>query len=162
MLNLQPIAFDDIPQLSALARLIWWDHYPPIIGEEQVRYMLELNYSKESLEQQMADGQFFWWVVSNAQPVGFIEISGESNGLFFIHKFYMDPDFQGQGLGAAAFNLLLAKYPEAREIRLTVNRQNFKSINFYFKIGFVIEKCLDIPIGAGFVMNDFQMLYRRP
>jgi RimJ/RimL family protein N-acetyltransferase len=162
MLRLQPIPFDDIPQLSVLARRIWWDHYPPIIGAEQVRYMLELNYSRESLEQQMADGQFFWWIESNTQPVGFIAISGQSDGQFFIHKFYIDPDFQGQGVGAAAFERLLAQYPEAKEIRLTVNRQNFKSINFYFKIGFVIEKCLDISIGAGFVMHDFQMLYRRP
>ena len=123
--------------------------------------MLDLNYSKESLEQQMADGQFFWWILADYKPVGFIAISGQSDGQYFIHKFYIDADFQGKGVGAAAFSLLLEQYPDAREIRLTVNRQNYKSINFYFKTGFFIEKCLDIPIGEGYVMNDFQMLYRR-
>jgi RimJ/RimL family protein N-acetyltransferase len=159
--RLKSVHFDDIPQLAALARLIWWDHYPPIIGEEQVRYMLDMNYSKESLEQQMADGQFFWWIQADNKPVGFIAISGRSDGRYFIHKFYIDANYQGKGVGAAAFNLLLEQYPGAREIRLTVNRQNYKSLNFYFKTGFIIEKCLDIPIGEGFVMNDFQMLYRR-
>jgi hypothetical protein len=47
-------------------------------------------------------------------------------------------------------------------MRLTVNRQNYKSINFYFKIGFRIEKCADFPIGNGFVMNDFVMVWRKP
>jgi RimJ/RimL family protein N-acetyltransferase len=162
MLELKPVKFDDIPQLAAIARRIWWDHYPPIIGEEQVRYMLELNYSKESLEQQMADGQFFWWILADYKPVGLISAGIQSAGCYFIHKFYIDPEFQGRGVGLEAFKLLLAQYPDAREVRLTVNRQNYKSINFYFKIGFIIEKCLDIPIGEGFVMNDFQMLYRRP
>ena len=68
---------------------------------------------------------------------------------------------RGRGLGAAVFGALLDQYPDALEIRLTVNRQNYKSINFYFKIGFIIESCLDIPIGEGYVMNDFQMLWRR-
>jgi RimJ/RimL family protein N-acetyltransferase len=43
-------------------------------------------------------------------------------------------------------------------IKLTVNRQNFKSINFYFKNGFKIEKVEDFDIGNGYWMNDFIMV----
>jgi ribosomal protein S18 acetylase RimI-like enzyme len=47
-----------------------------------------------------------------------------------------------------------------KTIRLTVNRQNFKSINFYFKLGFKIEKVADFDIGNGYFMNDFVMLWK--
>ena len=43
-------------------------------------------------------------------------------------------------------------------MRLFVNRENFKSINFYFKTGFIIEKIIDQPIGENFYMNDFIMI----
>ena len=49
---------------------------------------------------------------------------------------------------------------QPQTLRLTVNRQNYKSINFYFKNGFVIEKTADFDIGSGYFMNDFVMVYR--
>jgi ribosomal protein S18 acetylase RimI-like enzyme len=45
-------------------------------------------------------------------------------------------------------------------VRLNVNRQNYKSINFYFKLGFKIEKVVDIDLDKGYQMNDFIMLHR--
>jgi RimJ/RimL family protein N-acetyltransferase len=74
----------------------------------------------------------------------------------------IDTEQQGKGIGAEAFERLLEHYADAREIRLTVNRQNYKSINFYFKIGFRIERCADFDIGGGFFMNDFVMCWKRP
>ena len=47
-------------------------------------------------------------------------------------------------------------------VRLTVNRQNFKSVNFYFKNGFTIERVADFDIGNGYVMNDFVMMWKKP
>ena len=46
-------------------------------------------------------------------------------------------------------------------VRLTVNRKNFKAINFYFKQGFIIEEVKDFDIGNNYEMNDFIMLYKR-
>jgi hypothetical protein len=37
---------------------------------------------------------------------------------------------------------------------------NYKSVNFYFRLGFIIEKTTDIDIGDGYFMNDFIMLYQ--
>jgi hypothetical protein len=41
---------------------------------------------------------------------------------------------------------------------LTVNRKNYKAINFYFKNGFTIKEIADFDIGNGFFMNDFIMI----
>ncbi|MBK8554528.1 MAG: GNAT family N-acetyltransferase [Lewinellaceae bacterium] len=152
----------DIPLLHELAHRIWWDHYPAIISEAQIRYMLDMNYSPENLRTQMAQGQEFWLLETTDKAFGFIGISAEAPGQYFLHKFYIDGNQQGRGMGARAFQLLLQHYPTAETIRLKVNRSNFKSINFYFKVGFLIEYCLETAIGQGFVMDDFQMLFRRP
>lgn len=159
---LLPATTSDIPRIRELAHRIWWAHYPDIITPAQIGYMLDMMYSPEALEQQMTrEGIEFWLVGPEAAVCGFIAVSRNAGGDYFLHKFYLEPSRQGRGLGAAAFQALLEHYPDLRALRLTVNRRNFKSINFYFKVGFVIEKCVDIPIGQGFVMDDFQMLWRQ-
>jgi ribosomal protein S18 acetylase RimI-like enzyme len=47
-----------------------------------------------------------------------------------------------------------------RSITLTVNRQNYKAINFYFKNGFTIDHIANFDIGKGYVMEDFVMKKR--
>ena len=156
---LQQATPGDILQISMLAQRIWRVHYPSIIGKKQVEYMLELLYSPESLQRQMEEGQMFKLVMEGEDVLGFLSVGNQGEGRYFLHKFYLDNEKRGRGLGKVVFDRLLAHYPDLRELRLTVNRQNYKSINFYFKIGFRIEKCVDIPIGDGYVMNDFQMLW---
>lgn len=159
-IELRPANAADIPVLRQLAHKIWWAHYPEIIGTEQVEYMLELMYSETALQRQMAEGQVFRLILTDGEPSGFMAVSKKDAGSFFLHKFYVDNTQHRRGIGAAVFQKLLAELPSLRELRLTVNRRNFKSINFYFKMGFVIEQNVDIPIGNGFVMDDFQMLWR--
>lgn len=81
----------------------------------------------------------------------------KSDSELFISKFYIDPNSQAKGVGTIVFNKLVSAYPEVTEIRLAVNRKNFKSINFYFKNGFVIESVGDFDIGSGYYMSDFIM-----
>ena len=158
-IRLQQATPGDIPTIGALAHRIWWAHYPAVIGEVQVRYMLGLMYSHEALQEQMEKGHIFWLVMDGGETIGYLALSNQGEGRFFLHKFYIDNEQRGRGIGRQVFQELLAHYEGLRALHLTVNRQNYKSINFYFRIGFTIECCVDIPIGEGYVMNDFQMLY---
>ena len=154
----------DIPTVQGLAHRIWWNHYPGIISAEQIAYMLQNMYDTETLLHRMtAEGEQFWLIQSaTREDIGFISVRQQAAQQYFIQKFYIDIEQQGKGIGAEAFERLLEHYADAREIRLTVNRQNYKSINFYFKIGFRIERCADFDIGGGFFMNDFVMCWKRP
>jgi ribosomal protein S18 acetylase RimI-like enzyme len=151
----------DLATVQALAHRIWWDHYPAIISGEQIEYMLQKSYSLEALARQIEEGQVFRLIYPQTAAAGFIAISPQESGHYFLNKFYVDTAQHGSGIGAAAFQLALAEYPDLKEMRLLVNRQNYKSVNFYFKMGFRIEKCLDTHIGEGFVMDDFQMLWQK-
>ncbi|MBL7795443.1 MAG: GNAT family N-acetyltransferase [Saprospiraceae bacterium] len=159
---LRPATTDDIFVIRDLAHAIWWAHYPDIISPEQITYMLNLMYSPDALHRQMTEeGVQFWLVKPDTMPVGFIAVGSKGSGSYFIHKFYLQKTEQRKGLGSTTFHAMLEQYPDLQELRLTVNRLNFKSINFYFKIGFRIESCIDVPIGNDFIMNDFVMLWRR-
>ena len=150
----------DAELISGIAHRIWREHYPAVIGEEQVEYMLNLSYTPEALVRQMSEGQVFYLPEWQGSPLGYLSISQKAPGQYFLHKFYIDNGQRGKGMGKVVLERVLAQFPDLKELRLTVNRQNYKSINFYFRVGFVIEHCLDIPIGGGYVMNDFQMVFR--
>lgn len=157
---LQQAGTSDAPLIADMAQRIWREHYPSIIGLQQVDYMLDLFYRPEALEAQMKEGQVFWLAKDGNEVLGYLGVSQKEPCKYFLHKFYIDNDRRGQGLGKVILERLMAKYPDMRELRLTVNRQNYKSINFYFRVGFTIECCVDIPIGDGHEMNDFQMLLK--
>ena len=160
-LQLQKASPNQSGLIGTLARKIWIDHYAPMIGTEQVNYMLAKFYSDESLRQQMEDRQVFYFIEKDLETVGFISVSEIETSDWFIHKFYILPHKQGSGIGKEAFKNLLDITAPARTIRLTVNRRNYKTINFYFKNGFTIEEVKDSDIGSGYFMNDFVMLFKK-
>lgn len=151
---------DELNLLSELASKIWNEYYPPIIGHEQVDYMLGKMYSPEGLRQQLEQGHMFTAAFESGVMVGFLSKSKLSEGSYMIHKWYVDVKKHGKGIGRSLFDAAFDGI-DFNEIRLTVNRQNVQAINFYFRFGFVIEKSADFDIGDGFFMNDFVMVFRK-
>ena len=147
----------DIPIIYKLAYETWNEHYIEIITQQQIDYMLHLMYSEESLIKQLAEGHCFYLLVNNGIEVGFMSIIPGEN--LFLNKFYILKNQRNIGAGQWFFKAIFS-LPNFinKEIRLYVNRKNFKSINFYFKMGFVIEKVVDQNIGNNFYMNDYIML----
>lgn len=160
-LKLTELSEKDIPLISRLAEITWNQHYPSIIGQEQIHYMLNLMYSTQSLLEQMKEkGHLFFSIDADKDSVGFISVHKVKDNDWFVNKFYIDQQKAAKGIGSGAFGLLLEKI-NPQTITLTVNRKNFKSINFYFKNGFKIEEVKDFDIGQGFVMEDFIMKWEK-
>jgi ribosomal protein S18 acetylase RimI-like enzyme len=151
----------DIDIIYLLADKIWRAHYPSIITMEQIEYMLQMMYSKEALKKQMDEGQHFLLAFKGELPVGYISYSVKDTGDYFLHKFYVDTEKHRNGIGSVFFNQVFSGFEDLKTIRLTVNRKNYKAINFYFKQGFIIEEVKDFDIGNNYEMNDFIMLYKR-
>lgn len=151
----------DIPQITSLACKIWKAYYPAIITHEQINYMLDKFYSTSSLEEQMNNDQDFYLINSYGISVGYLSIAKQNEGDYYLNKFYIDPDEHRKNIGENSFLLLLDLLPDLNTMRLTVNRTNFKSINFYFKLGFIIEEVKEFDIGNNYFMNDFIMIYKK-
>ena len=158
-LLLKQVTVGDLNQIAELAKIIWQKHYPSIIGQEQVDYMLNKIYNLESLIDQIKNkNQQYYFIQSYNENVGFLSVTPENSDCWMLNKFYVLEEKAGKGLGTLILQEL-KKIICPKKIRLTVNRNNIKSINFYFKNGFKIESTAIFDIGDGYIMDDFIMVW---
>ena len=144
--------------VETLASQIWCQHYPDIIGLEQVEYMLAKFNSAKAIEEQVRLGAQFYCLIYNETPVGYMAIKPEGDFLF-LSKLYVAETSRGKGVGRVALNFIdeEAKKQQLLGIRLKVNKYNTASIAAYEKLGFKNVKASVTDIGNGFVMDDFEM-----
>ncbi|MGD1005815.1 MAG: GNAT family N-acetyltransferase [Ignavibacteriaceae bacterium] len=144
--------------VEALAVEIWNEHYTPIIGKQQVSYMLEKFQSKEAMKEQIKNGYTYYLVEEGGCNIGYIGIELKKDELF-LSKLYIKSSERGKGYGKKAVQFLedLARGKKLNKISLTVNKNNVKSIAVYEKIGFKNLGSIIMDIGGGFVMDDYKM-----
>lgn len=158
MIHLKVAEEKDLSIISKLAQSIWNEHYVSIIGQQQVDYMLDKMYNHQSLVEQLNIKKHQFYLIENDKAIiGFLSVSSENATDYFLHKFYIDQQKSNLGIGSEALNLLVNSI-KPKSLKLTVNRKNIKSINFYFKNEFKIDRVEDFDIGDGYVMNDFVMV----
>lgn len=144
--------------IAQLANIIWREHYIPIIGLEQVDYMVKNFQSAEAMYSQYLDGYAYFMIIHDNQFVGYISIKKEEESLF-LSKIYVSKDYRGKKIGKSAMNFCEEKALEmhCKSITLGVNRFNVKSIAAYQAMGFKITGEMITDIGHGFIMDDYKM-----
>lgn len=145
--------------VADLASIIWNEHYVPIIGQEQVDYMVNSFQSSEAIEKQINNEGYEYYLIHYfSEPSGYIGIKLSGNELF-LSKFYVVKEKRGVGLGKEGLKFIVNRAIElgANAITLTVNKNNINSIRTYDKMGFINTGSVVADIGAGFVMDDFKM-----
>jgi len=151
-----------ITAVETLAREIWTEHYIPIIGREQVDYMLSRFQSAQAIEEQIANGCLYFLIRDAGEFIGYISIQPKDEELF-LSKIYVLSSRRGKGYGrkAVRFAEELAIKKGLAKIVLTVNKNNTLAIKAYEAIGFKKVEALVQDIGSGFVMDDYKMEKKR-
>jgi ribosomal protein S18 acetylase RimI-like enzyme len=149
---------NQIEIVEALAREIWTEHYIPIIGKEQVNYMLDRFQSKQAISEQIRTGVLYFLMKEYNESIGYIAVQPKGFELF-LSKIYIKSSRRAKGYGkkAVQFAEILAQERGLRKIVLTVNKNNVNTIKMYEKIGFKNVGSLVQDIGSGFVMDDYKM-----
>ena len=158
MLSIKHATTNHIPLIRELTMQVWPQTYTPILGEEQVAYMLEQFYAPASLEKQM-DTHIFIICYNDGMPTGFASWSEVEPHIFKLHKIYILPGLQGKGIGKFMLNYIIQeiKGKGATALRLNVNRYNRTAKAFYERTGFKHLLDEDIDIANGYFMNDHVM-----
>jgi len=148
----------DLVLIEEMAKIIWHEHYTPIIGVEQVVYMLEKFQSAATMRSQMEKGYQYFLIVKEKSPVGYLSFIKKEEELF-LSKIYILSEERGQGTGRIAFQFIetQARENHCKKIGLTVNKNNLNSIKAYKSAGFQNIGALVQDIGHGFVMDDYAM-----
>jgi len=160
-LHLIPIETQtQIEQLARLAKSIWEQHFTPIIGDEQVDYMLTHFQSAEAIRQQIRDGALYFVAhTEQGQQSYMAVIPSVEKGKAMLSKLYVEHSARGTGIGKA---LLTHAEKVTRDLRLnalwlTVNRFNDDTIAWYKRQGFSVVDEQKKDIGNGFFMDDLIM-----
>ena len=144
--------------IAQLADVICREHYIPIVGKQQIDYMLEKYQSAKAISEQAKQGFEYFLITFNTTPVAYISIKKEAKALF-LSKIYVLSTYRGKKIGKAAMDFIESKANryQLKTIRLTVNINNINAIKAYEKLGFKNLGPLVTDIGNGFVMDDYQM-----
>lgn len=145
--------------VESLAREIWREHYTPIIGPQQVEYMLTKLQSKTAILNQIKNEGFIYYLLKAQNSwVGYTAIIPRADELF-LSKLYIKAEHRNKGYGKLTidFHEKTARKMGLTLIRLVVNKKNIKTIKAYLKSGFKIYDDVITQIGEGYVMDDHRM-----
>lgn len=148
----------DLDLIAQMAQVIWHEHYTPIIGKDQVLYMLEKFQSSHSMLDQIKNGYIYVLINLEGKAVGYLAYERRDNAIF-LSKIYILKEARGKGFGKQAMDYVFqrARDMECESVQLTVNRYNIDSIKAYERSGFQKTGELIQDIGNGFVMDDYAM-----
>ncbi len=151
---------EQIADVVRLAREIWQEHYEPIIGQEQVDYMLEKFQSERAVVEQLGESYEYYLVIHHGQSVGYVAIVPDrSQPALMLSKIYVRKSERGRHLGKKTLQFVenLCRQRGIRMIWLTVNKNNVHSIAWYLRMGFRNAGPTIQDIGGGFIMDDFRL-----
>jgi ribosomal protein S18 acetylase RimI-like enzyme len=149
---------EQVEVVVTLARAIWREHYVPIIGGEQVDYMLRTFQGPSAIAEQRAAGSVYVLLLQDDAPAGYAAVAPAEAGLL-LSKLYVKRTYRGRGLGKRllAFAEAACRDHGFHCLWLTVNKHNAASIAWYERRGFTNVGSLVTDIGGGFVMDDYRM-----
>ena len=150
----------ELLSIELMAHKIWKAHYTPIIGIEQVEYMLEKFQSFDAMTNQMKEGYKYFTISHKEKLAGYFSIQKRKDAMF-LSKVYIDEPFRGKNLFNKVLHHIIdiSVENQLNKIELTVNKYNSNSIEIYKSKGFEIVQEAVFDIGNGFVMDDYVMVY---
>lgn len=151
----------DVPAIQQVAHQTWPDTFKEILTPAQIDYMLNWMYNTESLSASIIHpNQSFWLYQENGETLGFAGIEHQYNGenATKLHKIYVLPQAQGKQIGKQLLEKVISEARNAGStaLLLNVNRYN-NATAFYERQGFCITNEVNIDIGNGYLMEDFEM-----
>ena len=182
--KLQRVEKTGLSEIVHMAETVWRQHFPGIISDEQIEYMLAKFYSLEAVSEELEGGGIeYCFIVHDGERVGFCAFGvskdhgskdheskdhgsrdhvSKDHGVMKLHKLYVLPRFQRQGLGSQAMHCNEKRCREqgCSTIILAVNKRNGGAIRAYVSGGFTIDQSVTVDIGGGFFMDDYIMKKR--
>ncbi len=161
MVHIRPATVADAEIIKQLAEAIWHPTYTPILGPEQVGYMLNLFYTEDKLREQIDSGEQTYIILQEENmPIAFAAYAPrtENQDVYKLHKLYCLTNKQGKGYGRLLLHAVEDAVTDAGKntLELNVNRYN-PALDFYKRNGFEVAYVEDIDIGNGYWMNDYVM-----
>jgi len=125
----------DAEEIHEIALKSWKDAYEDILPEEVIEEVIDEWYDTEDLKDQVDKG-FFYITEKESKLAGFVHATVDG-GDAALHRLYVDPDHQREGIGSELYGRVEEDLKEnAESVELEVFAKNHKGVSFYEKKGF--------------------------
>jgi len=126
----------DLPAVRDLLVATWHDTYDRIYGLDYVTHLTERWHSVPALARNLQAPLGCFLVVEDAGDIVATAFADRRGEAVFLHRLYVLPEVQREGIGRALLQAVAATYPDAAVMRLEVEPANVAASAFYFAQGF--------------------------
>lgn len=139
MFSIHPAKETDVNEIRKLLCKVWVDTFQGILPDHVVAEIPLTAYDYQLLKSQLQNPSIKFLIAKNTNEkiVGVINAKQDKE-VFYINRLYIDPAFQGQGIGIRLVDEMTNLFPSAKKIILEVVEKNTDGIKFYLKNGFSI------------------------
>jgi len=95
------------------------------------------GYTSEAWQRKMMRLGYYYKIVIEGQIIGGVIIFRKAVREYEVGRIFIDPNFQNQGIGTAAFAFIKETFPLTNRWTLGTPTWNQRNRYFYHKIGFV-------------------------
>jgi ribosomal protein S18 acetylase RimI-like enzyme len=115
----------------------WHDTHDAALGVDRVNEITGTWHALDRLAAQIADPGVLFLVAKNegGALVGHAMAQMDKDGGLHLIRLYVRPGFQGAGIGTRLLEAVVARFPEARFLRLEVQAHSRDAIRFYERHG---------------------------
>jgi ribosomal protein S18 acetylase RimI-like enzyme len=125
---------EDAEKIHDVALKSWKDTYSHILSEKTIEEVIEDWYSIEDLREH-TEHPIFYVAENGEEVIGFVHATVE-NKKATLHRIYLDPEYQGQGIGSKLYEKTENDLKQdADKIGRELLAENKKGNNFYQKQG---------------------------
>lgn len=138
MARIRKVQKADIPIVKDLLSTTWIDTYSSFLSPETIERVTTEWHNPDRLALQIEDEKTFFACIESrdGKIAGVITITKIDPETLSLHRLYIDPQMQRQGLGRELLLHGIAHFPEAKKVRVEVEKLNKKGRDFYIKNGF--------------------------
>jgi ribosomal protein S18 acetylase RimI-like enzyme len=128
----------DIEAVRALLVETWHDTYDEIYGPERVTAITNDWHSIPSLEARLVRPNSEFLIADDGERIGGMAFASvaEDGKTVMLHQLYVQPEYQGRGIGGLLLDEIESCFPGADKVRLEVEEANARAVAFYLAQGF--------------------------
>ena len=128
----------DINEVQNVAKESWHATYEGIIPREIQDNFLKHAYSDDMMEYRLKNSYMYVAEVEG-EVIGFINFSSlNENNESELSAFYINPEYQGHGIGTQLLQTCTSELTKLKAIYLDVEKENNIGLSFYKKKGFEV------------------------
>lgn len=128
---------DDLDGVHSLLVETWHDTYDDLIGAARVAEITKAWHSLVVLQAQLDTPRASFLVAKTGHVITGHLFAAQEAFRLVVHRLYVRPACQRQGIGAKLLSEAMKRHPNARTIWLEVEANNAKGTAFYRRSGFI-------------------------